>query len=194
MAESSTTSEKKKTNPLVFVGIGCFVLIVLIGLGSAVVGKFFASKIAGGMLGKAIESQTGVKTNIQDLEQGKMTFTDEKTGTTVNVGDDRVPDTFPKDFPMYPGAKVSSSMAGGQQENNSGFWLTLSTVDPLDKVVSFYKTAFGTGGWTVTATYASEGNQTQAVKKGNLAGTVTVARDAEASETQIVIVLSEESN
>ena len=34
-----------------------------------------------------------------------MTFTDSKTGAKVNVGGGSVPDAFPKDFPLYPGAK-----------------------------------------------------------------------------------------
>ena len=197
MAETKKTEEKKKkkkTNPLVFVGIGCLVLVVLIGLGSAIVGKFFASKIAGGMLGKIIESKTGVKTNIKDLEEGKMTFTDEKTGATVDVGSGKMPDNFPKDFPVYPGVKVTSSLSGGQQGEGGGFWLTLSTGDSVDKVTAFYKTALASNGWTVEANYTANGTSTQAVKKGAMSGNVSVTREEDASETQIVIVLGEESN
>src|SRR3989344_3507920 len=98
------TSGKKKVNPLVFVGIGCLVLLVLLGVGSTIVTKFFAKQIGTGLVEKAIESKTGVKTNIEDLEKGKMTFTDEKTGAKVDIGTNEVPDTFPKDFPLYPGA------------------------------------------------------------------------------------------
>ncbi len=184
---------KKKTSPLVFVGIGCLVLIVLISLASAFVGKFFASKIAGGLLGKVIESKTGVKTNIKDLEQGKMTFTDTKTGATVDVGGNKVPDDFPKDFPLYPGAKVTSSLSGGQGSKGNGFWLTLTTADSLGKVTDFYKTAFATSGWTVESSYTASGTTTQTVKKGTMSGSVSIVREDGADETQIVIVLGEES-
>lgn len=177
---------KKKTSPLVFIGIGCLVLIVLFGLGSAIVGKF--------VLGKFIESKTGIKTNIKDLEEGKMTFTDEKTGATVDVGSGKMPDNFPKDFPVYPGAKVTSSLSGGQTDKGNGFWLTLSTPDALDKVTAFYKTSFAANGWTVEASYTGSGTTTQTVKKGTMSGSVSIMREDGASETQIVIVLGEESN
>jgi len=192
MAEAKTHN-KKKTNPLVAIGIGCLVLLVLAGIGLTIVMKFFASKIGGGMLGKVIESKTGVKTNIEDLEKGKMTFTDSKTGATVDVGSGTIPDNFPKDFPIYPGANVTSSMSGGQNGQGSGFWLTLATGDALDKVTGFYKTAFTTGGWTTQATYTADGTTTQTVKKGDMSGSVSIVREDEGT-TQIVIVLGEDSN
>jgi hypothetical protein len=191
MAETKT--HKKKVNPLVAVGVGCLVLLVLAGIGFTIVMKFFASKVKDGMLSKIIENKTGVKTNIQDLENGKMTFTDPKTGATVNVGSGSMPENFPKDFPMYPGAKVTSSLSGGQGGQGSGFWVTLMTPDATEEVAAFYKTAFASGGWTITATYTADDTTTQTVKKGILAGTVSTVREDEGT-TQIVIVLGEESN
>lgn len=186
--------EKKKTNPLVYVGIGCLVLIVLLGIGATIVGKFVASKVAGGMLGKVIENKTGVKTNIADLEKGKMTFTDNKTGATVNVGTGEVPETFPKDFPLYPGAKVTSSLSGGKNSEGNGFWLTLMTPDSFEKVASFYKSAFTGSGWTVEATAMyTENNSTQTVTKGNLSGSLSIVKGDNGEGTQIVIVLGEET-
>jgi hypothetical protein len=192
MAKEHKT-DKKKTSPLVYVGIGCLVLIVFAGIGMAIVGKFFASKIASGMFGKAIESQTGIKTNIQDLEKGKMTFTDNKTGATVDVGSGKVPDTFPKDFPVYPGAMVTSSLSGGKPGEGSGFWLTLTTGDAAQKVADFYTKGFASGGWTIEATYTANDTTTQTVKKGSMSGNVSISREDEGT-TQIVIVLGEDSN
>ena len=186
-------SDKKKTNPLVYVGIGCLALLVFAGIGMAIVGKFFASKIAGGMLGKVIENKTGVKTSIQDLENGKMTFTDSKTGATVDVGSGKVPVNFPKDFPIYPGAKVTSSLSGGTQGEGSGFWLTLTTGDAVEAVADFYTKGFASGGWTIEATYTANDATTQTVKKGTMSGNVSIAREDEGT-TQIVIVLGEDSN
>lgn len=187
-------NEKKKTNPFVFVGIGCLVLIVLIAIVSAIVGKFVASKIAGGAIEKAIEDKTGIKTNIEDLGQGKMKFTDDKTGATIDVGSGEMPENFPKDFPIYEGAKVTSSLTGGESREGSGFWLTLTTGDSVDEVSSFYKINLAANGWTETANYTSEGVQTQVIKKGTVEGTVAITRDEEAKETQIVVVLGEETN
>lgn len=190
MAEK--TSEKKKTNPLVFVGIGCLVLLVLLGLGSAIVMKFFANKIGSGLVEKAIESKTGVKTNIEDLESGKVTFTDSKTGSEVRIGTNEVPDSFPKDFPLYKNAKVTSSLAGSQAGNSNGFWLTLSTPDTKDAVLAFYKTELAKNGWSIDSTFTANDMTTQSVKKGTMKGTVAVGKSSSDEETQIAIILGEE--
>ncbi len=184
---------KKKTSPLVYIGIGCLILVALIAIGTFAVGKFVASKVKDGMLGKVIENQTGIKTNIQDLENGKMTFTDEKTGTTVNLGSGEVPETFPKDFPIYPGAKVTSSLSGANNGQGNGFWLTLTTSDPFETVTKYYTAALRDNGWTTEATamYA-QNSSTQTVKKGTLTGSVSIMKDEGSAGTQIVIVMGED--
>jgi hypothetical protein len=184
--------EKKKTNPLVFVGIGCLALIVLLGIGSTIFMRFFAKKVGVGLLQNAIEQKTGVKTNLQDVANGKMTFTDEKTGTTVDVGTGKIPDTFPKDFPIYPGAKVTGVLSGNQQGKSNGFWITLTTTDSLDKVSSFYTTSLKTNGWTESATYTAGTTTSQTVSKGNLSGTVGITQDDSSKETTIVIMIGED--
>ena len=190
MADKKT--EKKSTNPLVFVGIGCLVLLVLVGIGGTVVMKFFANKIGSGLVEKAIESKTGVKTNIEDLEKGKMTFTDPKTGAKVDIGSNTVPDTFPKDFPLYPGAKVASSLSGAQAGKSNGFWLTMTTNDSSDKVVSFYKTELTKNGWTVDSTFTANDMNTQGISKCTWKGSLSMGVSSPDSETQIVIILGED--
>lgn len=188
--EKSTA--KKSTNPLVFVGIGCLVLLVLLGIGSTIVMKFFANKIGTGIVEKAIESKTGVKTNIQDLEKGKMTFTDSKTGAKVDIGSNSVPDTFPKDFPLYPGAKVTSSLSGAQAGKSNGFWLTMTTPDTSEQVIAFYKTELEKNGWSVDSVFNANGMNTQGISKGTWKGSLSMGRSSSDSETQIVIILGED--
>lgn len=189
---SSKESVKKSTNPLVFVGIGCLVLLVLLGIGVTVAMKFFAKTIGSSMVEKAIESKTGVKTNISDLEKGKMTFTDSKTGAKVNIGSGEVPDTFPKEFPLYPGYKVTSSMSGAASGKNNGFWLTLSTSDASDKVTDFYKTELAKNGWTIDSTFTANDMTTQAISKGTWKGSLSMGKTSSETETQIVIILGED--
>lgn len=176
-----------------FVGIGCFVLLVLFGLGTTIVTKFFAKKIGTGLVEKAIESKTGVKTNIEDLEKGKMTFTDEKTGTKVDIGSNTVPETFPKDFPLYPDAKVTSSLSGAQAGKSNGFWLTMSTPAAPDMVTSFYKTELTKNGWTVESTFTANAMTNQTVKKNTLNGSLSIGKSSSDNETQIVIILGSEN-
>ncbi len=187
-----TKTEKKGTNPLVMVGIGCFVLLVILGLASSFVMKFFAKKVGIGLLQGAIENKTGVKTNLQDLEQGKMSFTDNKTGAKVDIGSGKVPDSFPKDFPLYPGAKVVSSLSGAQQGKNNGFWLTFSTSDSLDKVTSFYKNQFAANQWDITTTYTAGDTTSQTVTKGTWSGSVAITGGSSGKETTIIIILGQE--
>lgn len=189
---SPKESAKKSTNPLVFVGVGCLVLLVLLGIGTTIAMKFFAKTIGKGMVEKAIESKTGVKTNISDLEKGKMTFTDSKTGAKVNIGSGEVPDTFPKEFPLYPGYKVTSSMSGAASGKSNGFWLTLSTTDAPDKVTGFYKTELEKNGWTVESTFTANDMTTQSVSKGTWKGSLSMGKTSSDTETQIVIILGQD--
>lgn len=191
-AKVEKTSEKKSTNPLVFVGVGCLVLLVLLGIGGAIVMKFFAKNIGQNFVEKAIESKTGVKTNIEDLENGKMTFTDSKTGATVDIGSNSVPDDFPKDFPLYKGANVTSSLSGAQAGKSNGYWLTMSTPETADKVVSFYKTELSKNGWTVESTFTANEMTNYGISKGTWKGSVSVGKNDENSQTQIIIILGEE--
>jgi hypothetical protein len=185
-------SSKKKTNPLVFVGIGCLALLVLLGIGSTIFVRFFAKKVGVGLLQNAIEQKTGVKTNLQDVANGKMTFTDEKTGTKVDVGTGTIPDTFPKDFPIYPGSKVTAVLSGAQQGKSNGFWVTLTTSDSLDKVSTYYTTNLKANGWSQTASYTAGTTTTQTVSKGKLSGTVGITQNDSSKETEIVIMIGED--
>ena len=191
MPETKTV-EKKKTSPLVFVGIGCLVLFVVGGLVTSIVGHFFANKIGVGLLQNAIEQKTGVKTNLQDIEKGKATFTDTKTGATVDIGSGKIPDTFPKDFPLYPGAKVTSAVSGAQSGQNNGFWLTMSTTDSVDTVGTFYKSKLASNGWTIDATYTASGTTTETISKSGWSGSLAISNESSSKETQIVIILSQE--
>jgi hypothetical protein len=150
-----------------------------------VVGKFFAKKIVQGV----IENKTGI--NVSDAEKGKVTFTDAKTGTKVDIGSGKVPDAFPKDFPLYPGAKVTSAMSGAEAGKSNGFWLTMTTADSPDKVAAFYKAQFAGSGWTISTTYTAGGTTSETVEKGQWSGSLAISEDSSAKETQIVIILGQ---
>jgi len=190
---ANETPVKKSTNPIVFVGIGCLVLLVILGIMSSIVMRFFAKRVGVGLLQSAIESKTGVKTNLQDVANGKMSFTDTKTGAKMDIGSGTLPDTFPKDFPIYPGAKVVSALSGANNGKSNGFWVTLSTSDSQDKVASFYKGAFKAQGWTESASYSAANVNTETVTKGTWSGTVAISFDTSKKETDIVIVLGQET-
>lgn len=180
------TAVKKKTSPLVFIGVGCFILLFLIGVGMTIFFKFFAKKA----IETVIENKTGV--DISDVEKGKMTFTDEKTGAKVDIGSNKVPDTFPKDFPIYPGAKVTSSLSGAEAGKNSGFWLTMTSPDSVEKITAFYKTEFAKNGWKTDSTFTADNTVTETVSKSGWSGSLAISRDQDSKETQIVIILGQD--
>lgn len=71
-------------------------------------------------------------------------------GGKVSVSD-KVPDNFPKDFPVYSGAKVQQSSTGsaGGITGTNVFW---ETGDSVDKVTEFYTKAFKDGPWKSQST------------------------------------------
>ncbi|OGG12165.1 hypothetical protein A2Z00_05805 [Candidatus Gottesmanbacteria bacterium RBG_13_45_10] len=196
MADSTdpkTETKKSGTNPLIFVGIGCLVLLVVLGVAGSLIGRFLFKNAATSLIEGAIENKTGVKTNLNDIAQGKMSFTDPKTGSTVDIGSGKIPDSFPKDFPIYPGAKVTSALAGAEKGKNSGFWITLSTSDTVDKVGAYYKSQLSAKGWETTATYSAGDTSTQTVSKGDMSGSVAITRASDAKETEIVVIVGQDS-
>lgn len=185
----ATKAEQKKSSsakPIIGVAIGCFVLLLIVGTGLSLAFKYFAKKIGSSVVSGVIESKTGVKTNLSDIEKGKMTFTDSKTGQTVTVGAQKLPDDFPKDFPIYTGAKVAGSVSG-MQEGKNGYLVTFTTEDALEKVTSFYKTALTQAGYTTTASFNTEKMQTWAVSKDTMEGSLSVTTDDK--QTTIMVTL-----
>lgn len=179
MAEEKEATPVKKSGmkPILAIGIGCFVLLILIGTGISYAIKYFAEKAGVSMLQGAIESKTGVKTNIEDLEKGKMTFTDTETGQTVSVGSQQLPVDFPKDFPVYPGAAVAGSVSGMKQGEGSGHLVTFTTKDSLEKVIKYYTDELTKQGWKTTASFNTEKMQTWAVSKGTQEGSLSVSSE-----------------
>ena len=108
------------------------------------------------------------------------------TGQTVAVGGEKLPDSFPKDFPIYPGAKIVSSLS------SNGLLVTFTAPDGhgLAKVVPFYKNGLGASGWTITSSFDSDTIQTWAIAKGTTEGSVSITTSKRDPLT-IVVTLGE---
>ena len=108
------------------------------------------------------------------------------TGQTVAVGGEKLPDSFPKDFPIYPGAKIVSSLS------SNGLLVTFTAPDGhgLAKVVPFYKNGLGASGWTITSSFDSDTIQTWAIAKGTTEGSVSITT-SERDPLTIVVTLGE---
>lgn len=66
-------------------------------------------------------------------------------GNKVTVGD-KLPDSFPDDFPIYDGADLQSAVEG-EQEGIAGTVATWETDDDFEKVKKFYDDALKDGPW-----------------------------------------------
>lgn len=187
MAENETTAsttpnKSSKTNLIVVIIIA--VVVVLAVAGWAL--KFVAKKASTALLEGAIENASGVKTDLSDVEKGKVTYTDKKTGDTFSIGSEKLPDTFPKDFPLYPNAKVISSVTSSQGEK-AVLLVIFETTDGLDKVVPFYKSGIGTGGWEITSSFDSDTLQTWAIAKENTEGSLSITSQEGKTTIQVML-------
>ena len=178
-----TPTKSSKTKTVVAVAIVGIIILFVVGLAI----KFFAKNAGTALPQGAIENKTDLKTDLKDVEKGKFTITDTKTGQTVNVGGEELPGTFPKDFPVYPGAKVVSSVSGSQQEKVNGLLVIFTTPDGLDKVVPFYKSGLSTSGWAITSSFDSDTIQTWVVTKSVTEGSVSITSQKDQTTIQVAL-------
>lgn len=187
---SNTETSSKKSKPLPLglkIVIGCVGILVVLGLILGTIGSVIFSKFGLNFMKKTVENKTGVTLDAQ----GKtMTIKDSKTGAEINVGEGKIPTGFPKDFPLYPGAKVEGNISGAQNQAGKGFWLIMSTADSTNKVTAFYETNLPKNGWTVGSTMNIGPSSTWEVTKGDITGSVIVATDDKTKGTSIVITLA----
>jgi hypothetical protein len=190
MAETETKKTTKKGLPTIaIVGIGCVGVLVLAGIIMTIAGKVIFSKFGAGLLQKGIETKTGVKMDLTGGKEG-ISFTDSKTGEKVSIGEQKIPDNFPKDFPIYPGSKPTGTMSGSNSQKDSiGFWVVFSTDDSIDKVKAFYDKEFKAKGWAVDNTMTIDKSATWGISKGTLAGTAVAGVGDNEKGTAITVML-----
>jgi hypothetical protein len=96
--------------------------------------------------------------------------------------DVKIPDSFPKDIPTYPGASVLAGMVAG-----GGGMVTLQTGDDPEDVSAFYRENLAKEGWNLTPEMDLGGQRVLAFEKGDRNGAVQVSR--EGSDTTVVITV-----
>lgn len=90
----------------------------------------------------SVETEDG--SYVADGESVEMTAKDGQF--KMALGDKAtVPADFPKDVPVYPGAKVTMSMSDAESSSMS---LQLETPDSVDRVAEFLKSELPAQGWT----------------------------------------------
>ncbi len=170
--------------------IGCFGCLTLVGIVMSIAGGVIFSKLGVNLLKKGIETKTGMSINTDAGKEG-ISFKDSETGTEVSIGEGKVPSDFPKDFPLYPGAKPVGNLAGTEKgETQKGFWIIFSTNDKATDVVSYFEKNLKSNGWVTENTMNLGEVTTIQVRKGTNVGTVTVSTDKEKKETSIMVTVN----
>jgi hypothetical protein len=91
-----------------------------------------------------------------DKKDGKatsMTFTG-KDGQKVEINENggKMPSDYPKDVPVYDGAKVVMSTTVSEKNAKN---IVLETQDPVEKIADFYKKGLESNGWKIEGTVAT---------------------------------------
>ncbi|RYG67492.1 hypothetical protein EON77_16435, partial [bacterium] len=90
---------------------------------------------------KELEKQTGQKVDIQKTDEGAQTLKLEGAQGTTNlaVGETvKLPEGFPKEIPVYPGAKLTAAMSN-DKDGKKAHVLVFDTPDKIDVVTTYYK-------------------------------------------------------
>ncbi|MBF6600579.1 MAG: hypothetical protein IVW36_08720 [Dehalococcoidia bacterium] len=111
-------------------------------------------------------------------------------GQVVKVsGNKSLPDSFPRDFPIYGGAKYQGGVESSQR-GVSGFYATWTTGDSAEKVSSFYTSKLQDSPWKTTTTINSGGTSFIGVERKNDAtqqGFVSIANSGGTTSIGIII-------
>ncbi len=110
--------------------------------------------------------------------------TDQGTFSSSN----KLPADFPSDVPLYPGAKVQSSVSSAQAQGG-GHYVGLETNDAVASVAGWYKTEIVAKGWKVTLSMDADGSSLLGGSKDDRELMVTVS--GEGGKTTIGIAVSQ---
>ena len=123
-----------------------------------------------------------------DMKSGDKSFTIQTKDGTMVAGDAaKLPESFPKDVPVYPGAKPTlvSTMAG-----NETFNVNFDTADTIDKVGAYYKKELTANGWQEQQTMNQAGDRPMQMlnyTKGERMVMVTVTRDGDKTVLSLMV-------
>ncbi|MFN7974357.1 MAG: hypothetical protein U0166_18745 [Acidobacteriota bacterium] len=142
---------------------------------------------------KVLEKQGGGKVDIENLGKDgqKISVTDEKGQTAVFSGN-AVPESFPKDVPVYPGATPGYGVTATGDKGATV--AVLNTTDDPAKVLTFYQAELPKNGWEIKTTVDSkaEGGMLLATKDTRQA-TVMIGKGSDAGASTISLTVAQGS-
>lgn len=166
MPEKDTKKIKARfPRPLLIILI---VLVLLITVG-AVLFKIFETRISSKFLSLFFSKMSGQAVNVED--GGKKISVDSKDGEFSYSAEGKLPEGFPVDFPIYPGAKLTNSWTA-DTDDGKGISVVWESKDTAETVKNFYKEKLAAGGWTIESELAQAEMQSLSFTKDNVSGFV----------------------
>lgn len=114
----------------------------------------------------------------------KITFAG-KEGETLKFGTKELPTNFPKDIPVFPGAKPAGSYAASGE--NAGMIVGLESDGDFKKISDYYQTELLRNGWEVRNSTAGEETVLFKITKAERTGTVSVTKKD--NKTEIAVMM-----
>jgi hypothetical protein len=130
---------------------------------------------------KAVESGGDGKTKAKiDLKKGSFTISDGKGGKVDfgGGGATKLPDTWPKDVPVYAGVKLTFTMA-----TDKGASVTFESAEAPQKILDYYKATLLAQGWKSTITSQTDQGGMAAFEKKDVKRSVIVTVSSSSGKT-----------
>ena len=134
---------------------------------------------------KVLETASGGKAKV-DLS-GNTVKVETKEGTS-EWGGTKLPDNWPSDAPVYPGASVQFSSSSNSKDGQPSAMVMFQTKEAGPNVYEFYKKELVAQGWTVEQDIQSGDGAMVTATKDTRALSVTVATGD--GQTDITVVLA----
>ena len=143
-------------------------------------------KVAEKATEKAIEHETGEKAEVKYGENKVTVKTKEGKFELSEKGSVKLPEGFPDDIYVYPGARVAMSM-----KQPEGMSVTLVSNDEMNVIAEKYASNMKKNGWTEEGVAQMPRMRMLSYKKGNREAMIQVAPGSEEGKTMITIVAQE---
>lgn len=114
----------------------CVALVIAagcLGSGCDLITEKITQKVAEKAIEHTIEKQSGGDVQV-DTSNGSVSVKSDKGTVEISGAGAKLPDTWPKDVPLYPGATITMAISNDKQH-----MLGLETADSPEQAVAFYK-------------------------------------------------------
>lgn len=160
-------------------------LVVLGLVGCKSVSEKIGEKVGEEIAGKAIGGDVNV-------EGDKVTVETEDGSVTVEGDTGKIPQDFPKDFPLYSGYEVdsTSSISG---DADTTYYISITSKDKTGDIYDWYKSEFTSGGWKITGDVkmSDEKGDTAMItaEKDKMQATVTISPGDSVTDIGIILIV-----